>query len=60
MWIVSGIGILSAIFSMTFAFFPPGNLHVSSTNVYMGIIASGVLIFTIIPVIIFRKQVKNK
>ncbi len=52
MWIVSGIGILGAIFAIIVGFFPPAQLTVGSPAFYVIFIASGIVIFVTAPIII--------
>ncbi|MDD5085746.1 MAG: amino acid permease [Candidatus Omnitrophica bacterium] len=57
MWIVSGIGILGAIFAIIVGFFPPSQLTVGSPAFYVTFIIIGIIIFASAPLIIglFRK-----
>jgi len=52
MWIVSGIGILGAIFAMTVGFFPPSQLKMGSPTFYVTFLVVGIVIFLGAPIII--------
>jgi len=57
MWIVSGIGILGAIFAIVVGFFPPSQLKVGSPTFYVMFITVGIIIFIGAPILInlFRR-----
>lgn len=52
MWVVSGIGILGAIFAIIVGFFPPAQLTVGSPMFYVLFIVVGTIVFIAAPVII--------
>ena len=52
MWIVSGIGILGAIFAITVGFFPPAQLAVGSPTFYIVFLIVGIIIFAGAPLVI--------
>ena len=52
MWIVSGIGILGAIFAIVVGFFPPAQLTVGSPAFYVIFLVVGIVVFVAAPVII--------
>jgi len=52
MWLVSGIGILGAIFAITVGFFPPTQLTVGSPAFYVTFIIVGIVIFGSAPLVI--------
>jgi len=52
MWLVSGIGILGAIFAITVGLFPPAQLTVGSPTFYVTFIVVGIIIFVSAPLII--------
>ncbi|NQT22775.1 MAG: amino acid permease, partial [Candidatus Omnitrophica bacterium] len=52
MWLVSGIGILGAIFAITVGFFPPSQLTVGSPTFYVAFITIGIIVFASAPLII--------
>jgi len=51
MWIVSGIGILGAIFAIAVGFFPPSQLTVGSPAFYITFIAVGTIVFCVAPLV---------
>jgi amino acid transporter len=52
MWLVSGIGILGALFAITVGFFPPSQLKVGSPAFYVAFIAVGIVVFVSAPLVI--------
>ncbi len=54
MWIVSGIGILGALFAITVGFFPPVQLTVGSPAFYVVFLIVGIVVFTAAPIIIYK------
>ncbi|MFC1576216.1 amino acid permease [Candidatus Omnitrophota bacterium] len=52
MWIVSGIGILGAIFAIAVGFFPPSQLKMGSPLFYVTFLIVGIVIFLGAPIII--------
>jgi amino acid transporter len=52
MWIVSGLGILAAVFAIIVGFFPPSQLTVGSPLFYVAFLAVGVIIFIGAPLLI--------
>jgi len=52
MWLVSGIGILGAIFAITVGFFPPSQLTIGSPAFYVIFLVVGILVFVSAPIII--------
>ena len=52
MWIVSGIGILGAIFAIVVGFFPPSQLKTGSPTFYVMFITAGIIIFIGAPFVI--------
>jgi len=52
MWIVSGIGILGALFAITVGFFPPAQLTVGSPAFYVIFLAVGIVVCVAAPIII--------
>lgn len=52
MWLVSGIGILGAIFAIIVGFFPPSQLTVGSPMFYVMFLVIGILVFVSAPMII--------
>ena len=57
MWIVSGVGIVGALFAITVGFFPPSQLTIGSPTFYVTFLIAGIVICVVAPVIIyfFRK-----
>ncbi len=52
MWLIAGIGFLGVTFALIVGFFPPSSLPVGNPTVYVGLVASGLIIFIAIPLII--------
>jgi len=52
MWLIAGIGFLAVLFAFVVSFFPPSQLPVGSPMLYVGLVAGGTIIFTIIPFLI--------
>ncbi|MBD3379617.1 MAG: amino acid permease [Candidatus Omnitrophica bacterium] len=52
MWIVSGVGILGAIFAITVGFFPPAQLTVGSPAFYVLFLTAGTVLFAGAPLLI--------
>ncbi len=52
MWIVSGIGILGALFAITVGFFPPSQLTVGSPVFYVIFLVVGIVVCVAAPIII--------
>jgi putative glutamate/gamma-aminobutyrate antiporter len=53
MWIVSGIGILGALFAIAVGFFPPSQLTMGSPTFYVTFLIVGIVICAAAPVIIY-------
>ena len=53
MWIVSGIGILGALFAIAVGFFPPSQLTMGSPTFYVTFLIVGIVICVAAPVIIY-------
>ena len=54
MWFVSGIGILTVLFTMIVGFFPPKQIPAGNGTLYMAIMGAGLLIIVLIPLIIYH------
>lgn len=54
---VAGLGFVGVTFALVVGFFPPSNLPVGNPTLYVGLVASGLIIFTGLPLIIqmFKK-----
>ena len=52
MWLVSGVGIVGAIFAIVVGFFPPTQLTIGSPAFYIIFLIVGILIFVSAPIII--------
>lgn len=52
MYIVAGIGFLGVTFALIVGFFPPSNLPVGNPELYVGLVAAGMIIFIGLPLII--------
>ncbi|MFH1877513.1 MAG: amino acid permease [Candidatus Omnitrophota bacterium] len=52
MWIVSGIGILGALFAITVGFFPPSQIKVGSPAFYVIFLVVGIVVFVLAPLVI--------
>ncbi len=52
MWVVSGIGILGAIFAMVVGFSPPSQLKMGSPAFYVTFLVVGIIIFVAAPLVI--------
>ena len=55
-WLFSGMGIISSIFAIALGFVPPTNLKVGSTSIYVLILAVGLFIMCVIPLIIHARR----
>tara|TARA_R110000868_G_scaffold144960_2_gene364476 strand:- start:4253 stop:5683 length:1431 start_codon:yes stop_codon:yes gene_type:complete len=53
MWVVAGVGMATAIFTIVIGFFPPENMHIGSTFKFESVIIIGLLIMSIPPFIIY-------
>lgn len=49
--LVAGIGFVGVLFALIVGFFPPTNLAIGSSSMYVGLVASGMIIFIGIPLI---------
>ena len=54
MWLVCGVGLLTALFTMFVCFFPPKQVHVPNTPLYVAIMSVGLIIIVLIPQIIYQ------
>lgn len=52
MFIVAGIGFLGVTFALIVGFFPPSNLPVGNPELYVGLVAAGMIVFIGLPLII--------
>lgn len=52
MWLVAGIGLIGVSFALLVGFFPPSNLPVGNPTLYVGLVASGMIIFIGLPLLI--------
>jgi glutamate:GABA antiporter len=52
MWCVTLIGLSAVVYAFVIAFFPPAQLHVGTPKLYVGLVVSGLLIFTLFPLVI--------
>ena len=57
MWLVAGIGLISVLFAIVVAFFPPSELPVDNPNIYVWFLVIGTVVFVSAPMIInnFKK-----
>jgi len=57
MCILAGIGLLGVCFALVVGFFPPTNLPVGNPALYVGLVATGLIVFTGLPILIhaFKK-----
>lgn len=55
-WIVGGIGVLTMVFVIVISMVPPANLKVGSPLFYTAFQLSGLVIFLIIPLIIYARR----
>ncbi len=53
-WIVSGIGLLGALFAIIVGLLPPSDLKIGSPTFYVGFLVAGILFFVLTPVIIYH------
>lgn len=56
MWIVALIGLFAVCFAFVLGFFPPTQLHVGTPGLYMGLVLSGLIVFTLIPLLIHANK----
>lgn len=54
MWVVAGIGILGALFTIIIGFVPPTQLKAGSTLFYEAFLGIGIFVFCVIPFIIYK------
>ena len=54
MWIVSGVGILGAIFAIIVGFFPPSQIKTGSPAFYLMFLVVGIVLFVGAPVVIYQ------
>ena len=59
MWIIAGVGLVGVVFSFVVSFFPPDQLPVGSSSMYVGLVISGIVIFAGIPLIIHQLRRSN-
>lgn len=52
MFVIAGIGFLGVTFAMIVGFFPPTNLPVGNPELYVGLVASGMIVFIGLPLVI--------
>lgn len=52
MWLVAGIGIIAVLFALCIGFVPPAKLQVGTPALYVGLVATGLIIFVGLPIII--------
>ncbi len=57
MWLVGGFGILAVFFALCIGFVPPGQLQVGTPALYIGLVATGLIVFVGAPILIhaFKK-----
>lgn len=53
MWVVGGLGFLSALTAFLFSFIPPSQIPVGSPVLYVGLLVLGLLVFTGLPLLIY-------
>jgi amino acid transporter len=49
---LAGLGLLGVVFALAVGFFPPTNLPVGNPTVYVGLVASGMVVFIGLPLLI--------
>lgn len=54
MWAVAGTGFAAVAFALVLAFVPPSQLPIGNTMSYVAIVAIGTLVFTGLPLLIYR------
>jgi amino acid transporter len=54
MWLVCGVGLLTAMFTMFVCFSPPKQVHVPNTPLYVASMSVGLIIIALIPQIIYQ------
>jgi amino acid transporter len=59
MWAVAGVGLLAVSFALVLAFVPPAQLPIGSPTSYVALVAGGTIIFTAIPLLIYRLRRPN-
>ncbi|MBN2689754.1 MAG: amino acid permease [Gammaproteobacteria bacterium] len=52
MWLVAGIGIFAVLFALVMGFVPPTRLQIGTPTLYVTLVASGLIIFVGLPLII--------
>jgi len=59
MWIVSGVGIIAALFGIILGFIPPTQLKVDNPAAYVWFLAAGTLFFVALPIIFITTRTKG-
>jgi hypothetical protein len=62
MWIVSGLGILSSLFTFFLGFVPPSQINTGSVVFYELFLIGGILLTTLAPsiILLFKKRSWNE
>ncbi|WP_330183645.1 APC family permease [Nocardia sp. NBC_01503] len=55
-WLFAGIGFLAVAFAFVLAFVPPSQLPIGNKATYIGLVAGGAIVFSLIPMIIERMK----
>jgi putative glutamate/gamma-aminobutyrate antiporter len=56
MLLVAGVGLLGVCFALLVGFFPPSNLPVGNPALYVGLVASGMIVFIGLPLFIHSRK----
>ena len=59
MWVVSGLGILGAIFTIAVGFFPPTDLGVGNLMFFESFLIIGILVVCAIPMVVYSMRTKK-
>jgi Amino acid transporters len=55
-WLAASAGILISIFAIAIGFLPPPNIKIGNVFLYEGLLVTGILVFTGLPFVLFRKS----
>ncbi|MEW6141824.1 MAG: amino acid permease [Chloroflexota bacterium] len=59
MWIIAGIGLLAVLFSLVLSFVPPNVLQMGGPATYVSMVATGLIVFIGIALLIFSRRKPN-
>lgn len=56
LWAVAGIGFGAVAFALVLSFVPPDQLPIGNSATYMGLVAAGLIVFTVLPMAIYQMR----